>query len=315
MTIKADGCPRVLIVEDEAITALDLSNELTGMGYEVCGVVDTAEEAVRMAAEARPALVLMDVRLAHGGDGIETARVISSRQDTAIVFLTAHSDESTLARAFEVSPLGYLIKPFRARDLKVAIELALAKQARDVAAVRDLHSQATTDPLTGLANRRRLDATLEAEWGRCRAAGRSLALVMIDIDHFKAFNDAAGHLAGDACLVKVAEAIGEACRRQGGLVGRWGGEEFLVVLPGADLGAATAAAERIVGAIRDARLPCAGGETGGLVTVSAGAAAAIPADEGSVRGLLNQADRGLYAAKRAGRDRVALAPVAEPRGP
>jgi diguanylate cyclase (GGDEF)-like protein len=314
MTRKTDLCPRVLIVEDEAVTAIDLSNELTGMGYEICGVVDTAEDAVRMAVQARPALVLMDVRLANGGDGIETARVISSQHDTAIVFLTAHSDESTLARAFEVSPFGYLIKPFRARDLKVAIELALAKHARDAAAVRDLQSQATTDPLTGLANRRQLDATLEAEWSRCRETGRSLALVMIDIDHFKAFNDAAGHLAGDACLLKVANAIREACHHPEATLGRWGGEEFLVVLPDADLEAAAAAAEQIVGAIREARLLCAGAEAAGLVTVSAGAAAVIPADDGSVHELLNLADRGLYAAKREGRDRVALAPATEPRG-
>lgn len=312
MTTTIDGCPRVLIVEDEAITALDLSNELTGMGYEVCGIVDTAEQAVRMAVQARPALVLMDVRLANGGDGIETARVIASRHDTAIVFLTAHSDESTLARAFDVSPSGYLIKPFRARDLKIAIELALAKHARDAAAVRDLQAQATSDPLTGLANRRQLDATLEAEWGRCRETGRSLALVMIDIDHFKAFNDTAGHLAGDACLVKVAEAIRDACRCPEAVLGRWGGEEFLLVLPGADLEAAAVAAERIVRAIREARLPCASSEEGGIVTVSAGASAATPGEGSSVHALLNLADRGLYTAKRRGRDRVALAPEMEP---
>jgi len=314
MTTTTAICPRVLIVEDEAITALDLSNELSGMGYEVCGIVDTAEDAVRMAVQARPALVLMDVRLANGGDGIETARAIAGRHDTAIVFLTAHSDESTLARAFDVSPFGYLIKPFRAQDLKVAIELALAKHARDAAAVQHLQAQAATDPLTGLANRRQLDATLEAEWRRCRETGGSLALVMIDVDHFKAFNDAAGHLAGDACLVKVADTIRDACRRPGAVLGRWGGEEFLAVLPGADLEAAVAVAERIVHAIRSARIggtPAAGG---GFVTVSAGVSAAIPGDDGSAGDLLNLADRGLYADKRGGRDRVALPPATGPKG-
>ncbi len=314
MTTKADGCPRVLIVEGEAITALDLANELTRMGYEVCGVVDTADDAIRVAVQSHPALVLMDVRLGKGGDGIETARGICSRHDTAIVFLTAHSDESTLARALEVSPFGYLIKPFRARDLKVAIELALAKHARDAAAVRDLHSQATTDPLTGLANRRQLDATLEAEWARCRQSGSSLALVMIDIDHFKAFNDAAGHLAGDACLVQVANVIRDVCHCPEALLGRWGGEEFLLVLPDADLESARATAERIVQKIREAHLPGGGSERGGVVTVSAGVSAAKPAADSTVHALLNLADRGLYAAKRAGRDRVALVPATELRG-
>lgn len=306
MTTNADGRPRVLIVEDDLVTSLDLSNELTGMGYEVCGFVDTAADAIRMAAQACPALVLMDVRLAHGGDGVETARVISSRHDTAIVFMTADSDESTLARAVDVSPAGYLIKPFRARDLKVAIELALAKHARDAAAVRHLQSQATTDPLTGLANRRQLDTMLEAEWQRCRETGRSLALVMIDIDHFKAFNDVAGHLAGDVCLVKVADALRDACHRSGAVLGRWGGEEFVAVLPGADLEEASNVGEQIVRTIREARLFFGSSPPRGLVTVSAGVSAAIPGTEGSVLDLLNLADRGLYAAKRAGRDRVAL---------
>ena len=253
MMTNCEGGPRVLIVEDEAITALDLSNELTGLGYEICGVVDTAEDAVAAAVQQRPALVLMDVRLANGGDGIETARAICSRHDTAIVFLTAHSDEATLSRALEVSPFGYLIKPFRARDLKVAIDLAVTKHARDAAAARNLHSLATTDPLTGLANRRELDATLESEWNRCRATGSSLAVVMADIDHFKALNDAAGHLAGDACLVEVAAAIRDACLDLGAVPGRWGGEEFLAILPDASLDEAVAAAERIVAAVSGRR--------------------------------------------------------------
>lgn len=153
MTTAAVPGRRVLIVEDEAVTALDLSRELARLGYDVCGVVDTSAEAVRLAMETRPELVLMDVRLADGSDGIDTAREIARGHDTVIVFLSANSDEATLARALDVSPFGFLIKPFRARDLKVAIELALAKHAHDEAAVRALHALASTDPLTGLANR------------------------------------------------------------------------------------------------------------------------------------------------------------------
>lgn len=315
MASNSERGPRVLIVEDEAVTALDLSNELTGLGYEICGVVDTADDAVEMAVQERPALVLMDVRLANGGDGIETARVICSRHDTAIVFLTAHSDESTLARALDVSPFGYLIKPFRARDLKVAIDLAVTKHSRDAAATRDLRTLAETDPLTGLVNRRQLNAVLEAEWTRCRQTGGSLAVVMADIDHFKALNDASGHLAGDACLVAVAAAIREACEGSGVVLGRWGGEEFLAVLPDANLDEAVATAERIVAAVRTARLPCGCSEAGGGVTISAGAAAATPEAVASAASLVDLADRGLYAAKRTGRNRVACAALPEQPDP
>jgi len=308
MTAAGEPGPRVLIVEDGAIAALDLSNELTELGYEICGVVDTADDAVQIAVRERPALVLIDVRLADGGDGIETARAICSRHDTAIVFLTAHSDDSTLARALDVSPFGYLIKPFRISDLKVAIELAVTRHARDAAVARDLRSLATTDPLTGLANRRQLHAVLEAEWTRCRQAGESLAVVMADIDHFKALNDASGHLAGDACLVEVAAAIREACQGSGAVLGRWGGEEFLAVLPDANLDEAVATAERIVAAVRTARLPSGRFQAGGGVTVSAGAAATTPAGIDSAARLVELADRGLYLAKRTGRDRVATPP-------
>lgn len=308
MTSTSASSPRVLIVEDEAITALDLSTELTGLGYEVCGIVDTAEAALSAATTERPAVVLMDIRLAHGDDGVETARLIGARHDTAIVFLTAHSDEATLARALAVSPFGYLIKPFRARDLKVAIDLARAKHTRDATALRSLHALATTDALTGLANRRQIDDVLRAEWIAAAEAGRPLAVIMADVDHFKEFNDASGHLAGDACLARVATILRTACAAPGVTLGRWGGEEFLAVVPGAHVEAAVQFAWRLVDDVRAAGLPHPAFQAGRVVTVSAGVAAVIPAADGSVDSLVSEADLGLYTAKRAGRSRAAAAP-------
>jgi len=304
MSTSAFQASRVLIVEDEAITALDLSTELTALGYDVCGVVDTEDEAVEAAIRDRPALVLMDVRLADGGDGIETARRIGARHDAAIVFLTAHSDEQTLTRALEVSPFGYLIKPFRARDLKVAIELALAKHARDSAAARDLRALAATDVLTGLPNRRAIDSILRAEWTRCRGEGLSLAVLMADIDHFKALNDVGGHLAGDTCLRTVAGIIERTCAGAGAVLGRWGGEEFLAILSPADLDRGCEVGKRIVAAVREAGLPHPAAAAPGIVTVSVGVAAGTPSTS-SPEYLLGLADRGLYRAKYAGRDQMA----------
>lgn len=309
MTVTTSHGSRVLIVEDEAITALDLSTELAGLGYAVCGVVDTSEAAIGAVERERPALVLMDVRLADGGDGIETARRICSRHDTAIVFLTAHSDEATLARALAVSPFGYLIKPFRARDLKVAIDLAIAKHAKDAESTRKLHTLAATDALTGLPNRRQLDATLQAEWLLAREAGRPLGVVMADIDHFKAFNDACGHLAGDACIGRVADILRTACGASGGVLGRWGGEEFLAILPGTDRDRAAAVAERLVAAVRQAGVPHPAAPSAAVVTISAGAAAMTPVAGRAVETLLELADRSLYAAKHGGRSRVVAAPA------
>ena len=193
------GPRRVLIVEHEPLTAATLATELGSLGYHVCGVATTPDDALAAVVREQPHVVLMDVHLPDGGDGIDTARHICLGRDTAIVFLTAQSDEATLARALEVSPFGFLVKPFRARELKVAIEVAVTKQAKDAAAAREWQELATTDPLTRLPNRRKLAEVLRTEWDRCRQDGVSIAALMIDVDHFKAYNDTYGHPAGDAC--------------------------------------------------------------------------------------------------------------------
>lgn len=295
---------RVLIVEDEAITALDLSTELTGLGYEVCGVVDTADAAVDAAARQMPTIVLLDVRLAEGEDGIEAARRIRAQQDVAIVFLTAQSDEATLSRVLEVSPFGYLIKPFRARELKVALDLAITKHARDAAASRELQAMAVTDALTGLCNRRQLDTVLDVEWARSLRSGNPLAVLMIDIDHFKTFNDAHGHIEGDGCLAAVAAGVRDSLQRPGDVVGRWGGEEFLAILPGTALAGAEAVARDVAAAVCGLAIPRGGTAADGVVTVSIGVAAATPTSEHGGKALVGRADRALYAAKASGRNRV-----------
>lgn len=305
MSQDVAGPPRVLIVAARTDTDVDLAGELQASGYEVCAAVETADEAVAAATREQPAVVLMDIRLAGGQDGIETARRIKRGYDAAIVLLAAKADEASLARALEVSPVGYLIRPFRPGELRVAIELALANHARGSATTRDLLALAATDALTGLPNRRQLDATLEAEWVGCRQHRSSLAVVMIDVDHFKALNDAGGHRVGDQCLKRIAAIVGEACRGPGTVLGRWGGEEFLAILAEADLERGLAVADRIVRCVRAARLPHPARPLG-IVTVSVGVAAAVPTGS-SPEALVELADRGLYAAKHAGRDRAATA--------
>ena len=298
---------RILVVEDEAITAMDLAGELRGLGYEVCGTVDTAEEAVAVAAREKPQLVLMDIRLGDGGDGVDAARRISENHDTAVVFLTAHSDDATLGRALAASPYGYIVKPFRARELKVTLEVALSKHARERAQSDKLSALALTDPLTGLANRRRFDQTLASEWERATRGRHPLAVVMLDIDHFKKFNDSRGHAAGDECLKAVARALRERCARPGDLVCRWGGEEFAVILPGTGLAGAGHVARGLVDTVRS--LAIEHGSPGALphVTISAGAASGSASDDDTADRVVERADAALYAAKRAGRDRALAA--------
>ncbi len=299
--------PRILIVEDEAITAMDLAAELRHLGYDVCGTEDSADGAVAAVERDKPCLVLMDIRLGDNGDGVEAARRISARHDTAVVFLTAHSDEETLARALAVSPYGYIVKPFRARELKVAVELALSKHAAERAATEKMSELVLTDPLTGLANRRHFDQTLASEWDRAVRGKHPLAVIMVDIDHFKAFNDSRGHAAGDECLKAVAKALRGHCTRPGDLVCRWGGEEFAVILPGTDAAGAGHVARALVAVVRALGLEHGKSEASPCVTISAGAASTMPADNGSSAALVEKADAALYAAKRAGRNQACLA--------
>lgn len=160
------------------------------------------------------------------------------------------------------------------------------------------------DALTGVANRRRFDEALEQEWQRALRFQTSLALLVADVDHFKAFNDSLGHVQGDRCLVLVAEVLQDAARRAGDLVARYGGEEFVVLIPGADHRAAFEFAELLRRECEARALPHPASSVGPCVTISIGVAAAVPRDGASASELLHEADAALYRAKRSGRNRV-----------
>jgi diguanylate cyclase (GGDEF)-like protein len=170
-----------------------------------------------------------------------------------------------------------------------------------------------TDPLTGLANRRRLADVLDQEWRRSVRPGNSVAVAMIDIDHFKPYNDHYGHAGGDECLRRVADVLTESVRDTTDLVARYGGEEFAVVVPGADSAAAYLVAERIRAAVAALQEPHELAPRG-FVTVSIGVAAVIASADGSPQSLMEAADANLYEAKRNGRNQVRTGPATVPPG-
>lgn len=189
-----------------------------------------------------------------------------------------------------------------------SLERKVAQRTEELtAANRRLELLSTTDALTALANRRRLEDILHAEWDSALHSGRSLALAMVDIDHFKLYNDHYGHPAGDDCLQRVAAELTRNLRA-GDLVARYGGEEFAVVMPGLDTEAARRAAERLRTAISDLREPHVLARSG-IVTVSIGVAAMTPRPDRDADDLVGLADVELYRAKRNGRDQVRAAAV------
>jgi diguanylate cyclase (GGDEF)-like protein/PAS domain S-box-containing protein len=189
--------------------------------------------------------------------------------------------------------------------------------SRDITEQKKLETRLETlaieDSLTGLANRRRFDERLQEEWARAYRDRSSLALLMIDVDHFKAYNDEYGHPAGDACLRVVAQVIAAEMQRPGDLAVRYGGEEFAVLLPTTDAASCGRIGERIRKAIRAAGLVHTTNRASGCVTASLGGAACRPALErtAGVGSLIEAADQALYAAKEAGRDRLVISGEAE----
>ncbi|GLY07656.1 diguanylate cyclase [Actinoplanes sp. NBRC 101535] len=214
-------------------------------------------------------------------------------------------------RAFSVSRLdavrliaGQLTVSLENARLYASLERKVAERTEELAeANHRLELMTVTDPLTGLANRRKLDAVLADEWVRSRRTGAPISVVMIDIDHFKRYNDHYGHQGGDECLRVVAEALRDSVRGTD-LVARYGGEEFCVVMPGTTGDIALRAGGRLVRAVAELAVPHVLADAG-IVTISAGVATDAAGFADEPERLTKLADAALYEAKRAGRNRVA----------
>jgi len=202
---------------------------------------------------------------------------------------------------------GSLLLEEQKRDLEKS--QSLVRKANE-----SLELLARTDALTGLGNRRQAEECLEREWSRHLREGAPLGMLMVDVDSFKTFNDCYGHQAGDDCLRRVAAVLVDSVRGLVDQPARWGGEEFLLVLPGAALDGALRAAERVRDGVERMEILHAGSACSTVVTVSVGAASVVPSDANTPEGLLRAADAALYVAKQAGRNKVSAPPSSEPAG-
>lgn len=188
-------------------------------------------------------------------------------------------------------------------------EKVLQRTAELEAANRQLQALSATDGLTGLANRRKFDQEWEQEWFRAVRQSLPLAVAMVDVDQFKAYNDHYGHQSGDVCLKLVAQTLSHSVQRSGELAARYGGEEFVVILPGLNAAEAAAAMERVRDAVQALGLPHARAAVAGVVTISAGVAACVPQPGDDPARLVQAADAAMYRAKASGRNRVEVAPA------
>ena len=223
------------------------------------------------------------------------------------MILTGVAQREAVVHALDEGADDFLAKPFDIRELRARIRVGvrlLRAESEALRANRELERLASTDPLTDLANRRRALEKLSSELARVQRGLQWLAVFMLDIDHFKRFNDAYGHAAGDAVLQTAARRFRRCCRPYD-LVARWGGEEMLVICPSADLKCAGTIAERLRRSLADSPFRLPGGVTA-RVSVSVGGALAAPGEGIGAGDLVAHADEALYAAKGAGRDRVRI---------
>ena len=274
---------------------------LTGVpSYEVLG---TSDHGICFYAQRRPTLA--DLWIQGRSDELDT---LYGQQ---IVYADDHDQTLRVANWCDMPRRGrprYLagdVSPIYGSDSHL---LAVVETVRDLTNEKTAHTEleqrALRDGLTGLANRRCFDETLQAEWQRALRQQQALSLLMVDIDNFKRFNDTHGHLGGDSCLRRVASAVASEMRTND-LVARYGGEEFAVILPNQSLKGAAIVAERI--RLRVEQLGQAdNADASQRVTVSIGAATALPSPEADLGQLVSTADAALYRAKHMGRNRISL---------
>jgi diguanylate cyclase (GGDEF)-like protein len=292
--VRPSTSGRILIVEDDAVLADVTRALLEEHGYQV-QAVSRGADAVTAARDASPALMILDLGLPDR-DGVAVVAELAEDRRTSqipVLFLSGQENLATRVRAFRDLRGDFLRKPYGEEELLARIERCLA----DADTRAKLVSDARTDELTGLGNLRLLEERLQVETARRQRYGTPLTLVVVDVDRLKTINDTHGHLVGSAVLRGLGQAL-RAEIRETDVAFRYGGDEFVVLLPHTGLPDAGVFAERLLGRIRSLR-------PGGVpVTVSIGLATS--GQEGSVQAQLARADAAAYAAKRDGGDRVVV---------
>ncbi|MEM5433154.1 diguanylate cyclase [Cupriavidus oxalaticus] len=315
----------VLLVDDQAMVGEAVRRALStepDIDFHYCSLPD---EAVAVAQRTRPTVILQDLVM-PGVDGLTLVRHYrenAATRDIPIIVLSTKEEASMKSAAFAAGANDYLVKLPDTIELIARIRyhsrsyLNLLQRDEAYRALRQSQQQlletnlelqrlTNSDGLTGLSNRRYFDEYLGAEWRRAQREQTQLALVMIDVDAFKAYNDTYGHVAGDDVLRRVAAVLKDNCTRASDLPARFGGEEFAMVLPGTSPGGVRLLAEKVRRAVQDLAIAHSGSPTSSCVTVSIGGALLVPQAGEPASRLVEVADAGLYQAKRNGRNQVMM---------
>jgi diguanylate cyclase (GGDEF)-like protein len=308
---------KILLVDDAQLERMQLQIRLKQLGHEV-EVAASGREALALYPTFDPELVLLDISMPEM-DGFEVASEIRLRYKAdwiPIIFLSSHDEPEMIAKAIDAGGDDYLVKPVNKIVLqsKLIAMQRIAHMRRELKqassqleeANRALQHQANEDGLTKLFNRRYMDEKLTEliQWhGRHQMP---LSVILMDVDHFKAFNDNYGHTEGDQCLINIAQFLDVMFIRSGEYVGRYGGEEFVILLSRSDIADAEENAARVKDGIVSLNIPHEYSQTADRVTLSLGVYSTIPTGSESINELYECADKLLYQAKRSGRNRYVL---------
>ena len=303
-----------MLIVDDTPANIEILYKILKREYDIL-FAKSGADGIRMARQQAPDLVLLDIMMPDM-DGYQVCAALKTDPVTAgipVVFVTAMCNEEDEANGLALGAIDYLTKPIsppivvarvrnhlelkRKSDLLEQITVQLEEKNRA------LEVLAREDALTGVANRRQLNEVLHAEIQRSMRNGRSLSLILCDVDHFKRYNDLYGHLAGDQCLREIGALLGRSFKRAGEFPARYGGEEFAVVLPDTSEERAWELADWLRQGLLTQALPYAGSDAG-LVTLSAGVVGGLVAWGHDANWFIGEADRALYEAKAAGRNRV-----------
>ena len=289
----------LLIVDDDNFNLTQLSNILK-QEYSV-RAVSSGAAGVKAAEKFVPDLILLDIMMPEM-DGYEVLAALNKNAATAnipVIFITGLDNKSDEKLGLQLGAVDYISKPFD----DVIVKLRVHQQIRNINQIRTIEHLSMIDQLTGVPNRRNFDNRLETEWGRAIREHWFVSLLMIDIDHFKTYNDTYGHQQGDKTLIAVARGISGALKRSSDFCARWGGEEFAVLLPNTDSAGSMLIAEHIRADVAELIVPCDNGNVTKM-TVSIGANTVAPTKDSSVDEFIKKTDAALYESKNTGRNRV-----------
>jgi len=291
---------RVLVAEDDAISRLRLQKRLADWGYEVTAVDDGERAWAALQVDDPPQLAILDWMMPKldGPEICRRLRSLDTAQYTYVILLTGKNSKEDIVSGLEAGADDYVTKPFDAQELEVRLRIG----RRIIAMQQELRFRATRDPLTGALNRGAAVDMLRRELARSERSKEAVSVILADVDHFKRINDAHGHLGGDDVLRETVHRMSGSVRTYD-VVGRYGGEEFLIVLPNCEEVIAAAVAERLRRSMASAPFVAAGGS----IAVSASFGVACHRAGETIEKLIGRADAALYGAKAQGRNCVVTA--------